>query len=122
MLGRNKLRPPNAFLLFAIFLTFLVYITDPPVEVSLSCPHRLWKSFHSTLRLRFTMSSPPLMQCPRHHTTYCDITLMSTVKCPASFGQSQGTGVYKVTALPIGLEFLLKVAQRGLLAQVAHEI
>src|SRR5260370_25284976 len=55
--------------------------------------HRVWKSCHSTFLLRFTINSPPLLQCPVHHTIYRDITLMSAVECPASFRQSQRIGV-----------------------------
>src|SRR5260370_29738490 len=84
--------------------------------------HGFWKSCHSTFLLRFTINSPPLLQCPVHHTIYRDITLMSAVECPASFRQSQRIGVDKVTALPTWLELLLKVAQRCLLTQVTHEV
>ena len=47
---------------------------------------------------------------------------MSSVECPSSFRQFQGARVDKVTALPTRLELLLKVAQRGFLAQIAAEV
>ena len=44
------------------------------------------------------------------------------VDCPTCFGQFQGVGENEVTALPTGLELLLKVAERLIIDLITKEV
>ena len=62
---------------------------------------------------------PPPFQQSRERSQQRCIALVGTVKRPADFGERQRAGIGEVPALPTGLEFLLKVEERTILARIA---